>query len=180
MLKSERVTLRAMERADLPRWHELMNDSVDLISIGYQPWQPQPLAAIEQQFEKHLSDEEKAWFVIEVESKVVGHIGLKTWSGDRRAGSIEFGIGIYDPAYVGKGYGPEALALLLDWAFRVQGWRRVWCEALAVNERAIKSYERCGFVQEGRLREQDFHDGAFVDVVILGLLRSEWEARRAQ
>ncbi len=179
MLHGDRVILRAMEREDLPRWHTLMNRHVELVSIGMAPWQPVPRAAIEQSFEKRLDDADRSWFVIEIDGTVVGHTGLKSWSWDRRAGSAEFAIGIYEPDYVGRGYGREALNLLLDWAFHVQNWRRIWCDTLAVNERAIRSYHACGFVEEGRLRQHDYHDGVYVDVVILGLLRSEWEARRA-
>jgi RimJ/RimL family protein N-acetyltransferase len=178
MLQGERVILRAMERSDLPRWHELMNREVALVSLGYSPWQPLPLAALEQSFEKQLEADERSWFVIEIENKVVGHIGLKSWSWDRRTGSAEFGLSIYDPEYLGQGYGREALNLLLDWAFRIQNWRRIWCDTLGTNERAIRSYRACGFVEEGRLRQHDYHDGGYVDVVILGLLRTEWEARQ--
>lgn len=180
MLRGERVILRAMEREDLPRWHSLLNREIGLVGIGMGPWQPVPLAAIEQGFEKRLDASERSWFVIEIEGRVVGHAGLKYWSWDRRSGSAEFGIGLYEPEYVGRGYGREALNLLLGWAFRVQNWRRIWCDTLAVNERAIRSYQACGFVEEGRLRQHDYHAGAYVDVVILGLLRTEWEARQRE
>ncbi len=50
---------------------------------------------------------------------------------------------------------------------------------LAINERAIRSYRACGFVEEGRWREHYYHNGAYVDAVSMGLLRSEWEAQRA-
>ncbi len=178
MLRGDRVILRAMEREDLPRWHALMNRQIELVSIGMGPWQPVPQAVIEQSFEKRLDNPDRSWFVIEIAGTVVGHTGLKYWSWDRRSGSAEFAIGIFEPQYVGRGYGREALKLLLDWAFRVENWRRIWCDTLAINDRAIRSYQACGFVEEGRLRQHDYHEGQYVDVVILGLLRSEWQARQ--
>ena len=48
----------------------------------------------------------------------------------------------------------------------------------ATNERAIRCYRACGFVEEGRLRQHDYSDGAYVDVVAMGILRDEWGAAR--
>jgi RimJ/RimL family protein N-acetyltransferase len=174
MLKGEKVTLRAVERDDLKRLHEL-NRNVELVVLADDAWRPVPFASYEKGFDKHLDDEDKSWFVIEVDGVVIGEIGLH--GKDRRAGSTEFGIGIYDPDYVGKGHGPDAIRVLLRWAFHSQNWRRVWLETIVPNERAIKAYRAWGFREEGRLREQAFVNGEYVDVVLMGLLRSEWEAQ---
>ena len=48
------------------------------------------------------------------------------------------------------------------------------------NERAIRAYKACGFVEEGRLREHMYSDGRYVSAVYMGILRSEWQARPAQ
>jgi RimJ/RimL family protein N-acetyltransferase len=174
MLKGEKVTLRSVERDDLKRLHELERD-VELMLLGDGDWQPVPLAAFEKNFDKYLETEEKDWFVIEVDGKVIGSIGLH--HKNRRDGSSQFGISIYDRAYLSQGYGREAVQLLLDWAFRVQNYRRIWLDTLATNERAIRSYRACGFVEEGRLRQHFYHDGEYVDAVLMGLLRNEWDAR---
>jgi diamine N-acetyltransferase len=175
MLKGKRVILRAVERDDIKRLHE-MQRNVELVMFGDGDWRPVPLAAFEKEYDKHLSDEEKAWFVIEVDGKVVGETGLH--HRDRRSRVSAFGIGIYDPEYVGQGHGREAIALLLDWAFRIQNYERIWLDTWATNERAIRCYKAVGFVEEGRKRRHIYFDGQYVDVVIMGLLRSEWEARR--
>ena len=173
MLKGEKVVLRPIEREDLQRLHELRQD-VELGVLAYSGWQPKPLALLEKQFEKGLDDEEFTWFVIEADGKVIGTTGLHDF--DRRHGAAELGIAIYDRDYLGKGYGREAIRLLLEWAFNVGNWRRIWLMTSAPNERAIRSYRACGFVEEGRLREHDFYHGKYVDVVCMGLLRREWEA----
>lgn len=179
MLRGERVLLRAMERSDLQRWHELLNREVELVSIGFGAWEPQTLASIEARFEKGL-DEPRSQFVIETDGLVIGNTGLKHWNWDRRSGTAELYISIFDPAYLGKGYGREALELLLDWAFRTQNWRRIWLDTLGSNERAIRSYRAVGFVEEGCLRQRDYHDGVYDDLVVMGLLRDEWETRQTQ
>jgi RimJ/RimL family protein N-acetyltransferase len=174
MLKGEKVILRAVEREDLKRLQELERD-VELMLLGDGDWQPMPFAAYEKDFDKYLESEEKGWFVIEVDGKVIGSIGLH--HKHRRDGSSQFGISIYDREYLSQGYGRDAVNVLLHWAFRVQNYRRIWLDTLANNERAIRSYRACGFAEEGRLRQHFYHNGEYVDAVLMGLLRDEWEAR---
>ena len=175
MLKGEKVTLRTVERTDLPRLHEL-KQNVDLVLPAYGEWSPIPLVAYEKQFEKHLDDDDPSFFVIEADGKVVGELFLH--HKNRHWGTTQFGIGIYDPDYVGKGYGRDALNVLLQWAFRIQGYRRVSLTVGAKNERAMRAYRACGFVEEGRFREEAYYNGQYEDVVAMGLLRSEWEAKQ--
>ena len=174
MLKGERVTLRAVERDDLKRLHELEAD-VDLVIHGNGVWYPQSLAAFEKEFDKHLEDREPAFMVIEVDNVIIGSIGLH--HSHRRDSNTEFGIGIYDPAYVGRGYGTEAIHLLLRWAFQVLNYRRVYLTTASNNPRAIRAYEKCGFVHEGRLRDHIYASGEYADLIYMGMMRSEWEGR---
>src|SRR5690242_15380814 len=104
MLKSQRVTLRAVEREDLKRLQEL-NQNVDLVVFGDGSWQPTSLAAFEKRFEKQLDADEWNWFAIEAAGALIGQIGLDRTQ--RLHGTAELGIEIYDPEYVGRGYGRE-------------------------------------------------------------------------
>jgi diamine N-acetyltransferase len=176
MLKGEKVTLRPLEREDLKRLHELKQD-VELMLLASGNYQPRPLAQLEKEYEKDL-EYDPTWFVIEAEAHVIGEISLR--GVDRRHGTAELGVSIYERAFLNKGYGRDAINVLLEWAFGVQNLRRIWLETAAPNERAIRSYLACGFVEEGRLRQHDYFHGEYVDVVVMGLLRSEWEARRAR
>jgi RimJ/RimL family protein N-acetyltransferase len=178
MLRGERVTLRPIERDDLKRLHELMTANVDLVLLSHGSWEPWSLVAMEKEYDKRLEEPDKSEFVIEADGKVIGEIDLHRWK-NRRAGSASFGVSIFDPEYLGKGYGREAVDLLLDWAFRIQNFRRIGLTCLATNERAIRSYEAVGFVHEGRQRQAEYCDGQYVDVVSMGILRPEWEARHA-
>jgi RimJ/RimL family protein N-acetyltransferase len=176
MLRGDKVILRAVEREDMKRFHELERN-VDLVLLGDGAWEPKPLAAFEKEFDKDLERGELAFFAIEVDGKLIGGCGLH--HSRRRDGATEFGIGIYDPEYIGQGYGSDAIRTLLRWAFEIQNWRRVHLRTLACNERAIRAYRKLGFVEEGRLREQCFFGGRYVDEVVMGMLRSEWEAQRS-
>lgn len=177
MLRGKKVVLRAMERDDLKQLHAL-TQNVDLVLLSDGAWAPEPLASWEKHFDKHVEDHDRHVFVIEADGKVIGLINLHPHA-NRRAGSAELGISIHDPEYIGKGYGRDAIATFLDWTFRIMNFRRITLETLAYNERAIRCYEACGFQREGLLRENEYVDGQYRDVVVMGLLRSEWERKRA-
>jgi RimJ/RimL family protein N-acetyltransferase len=58
--------------------------------------------------------------------------------------------------------------------------RKVYLSTGSHNERAIRCYRACGFVEEGRLRQQQWCAGEYIDVVYMGILREEWEARASK
>lgn len=80
------------------------------------------------------------------------------------------------PAARGRGLGPDAIRVLLRYAFRDRGLHRVQLEVLADNAPAIAAYRRVGFVEDGRRREAAWVDGRFVDEVVMSVLAHEWDA----
>ena len=77
--------------------------------------------------------------------------------------------------YCGQGYGSEALTQLVGFIFAELGLRRVWLNVFAFNGRAIRSYQKVGFIEEARLRDRIFRFGRFHDEIIMGILRHEWD-----
>ncbi len=77
----------------------------------------------------------------------------------------------------GRGYGTEAVELMLGHAFERLGLHRVGLSVFAFNDRAIRSYEKAGFHEEGRLREAVWRDGRWWDEVQMGVLEREWRER---
>ncbi|MEZ4572168.1 MAG: GNAT family protein [Thermomicrobiales bacterium] len=106
-----------------------------------------------------------------VDGTFIGQCGLHNFNETSR--TAELGIGIGDKDYWGRGYGREAVNLLVEYAFRYRNFRRVWLWVHADNERAIRAYLACGFVEEGRLREHMYSNGRYVDAVYMGILRAE-------
>jgi len=78
------------------------------------------------------------------------------------------------PAYRGRGYGTEAIQLLLGLAFDGLGLHRVGADVLSINTRALSMYENLGFRPEGRLREAARDGERWCDVVVLGILDDEY------
>jgi len=109
---------------------------------------------------------------------VIGFIGY--FNADRRIGKVAVGIGIGEKAYWGRGYGREAMRLLLAHLFDALDFQRVELDTWGGNERAIRSYASCGFQIEGRLRRAELVEDVYYETVIMGLLREEWRALQTQ
>ena len=104
--------------------------------------------------------------------RLIGYIGLWIESWISREAWV--GIGLGDRGDWGQGYGTEALQLILRYGFTELHLHRVSLTVLAANPRAIRSYEKCGFVREGEVRDAARYDGQYYDEVVMGLLRDEW------
>ncbi|MCG2799480.1 MAG: GNAT family N-acetyltransferase [Cellulomonas sp.] len=82
------------------------------------------------------------------------------------------------PAYRGRGYGTEAIELVLGLAFDGLGLHRVGLQVLSINARAKAIYENVGFVVEGRLREARLDGDRWCDTVLMGILEDEYRTGR--
>ncbi|MGA4859044.1 MULTISPECIES: GNAT family N-acetyltransferase [Streptomyces] len=91
---------------------------------------------------------------------------------DRRAGRFRLGIEI-GRAYRRRGYGREAVSLLLGYMFREERFHKCEVEVYAFNEASLALFRGVGFVEEGRLREHEFVAGVHHDVVVLGITAPE-------
>lgn len=84
--------------------------------------------------------------------------------------SAELQIRIDNTQYHGRGFGTEAVKLLTHFGFADLNLHRIYLHVFANNIRAIKSYEKCGFVTEALLKEAALIDGSWVDVIGMGKL----------
>ena len=93
------------------------------------------------------------------------------------ARSAEFGIMIGDKTVWNQGYGTETVLLLLRHGFNTLNLNRIGLKVFEDNERAIRAYEKAGFVREGRMRQAVYRQGRYKDVLFMSVLREEWNAR---
>ena len=115
---------------------------------------------------------------------------IRTLADDRAIGFIDLdgiewphgdgwvGIGIGEREYWGKGYGTDAMEVLLRFAFVELNLHRVSLNVFEYNPRAIRSYEKVGFVAEGWIRQALLREGRRWDKLCMGILREEWEKRQ--
>ncbi len=109
-------------------------------------------------------------FVVDVDGTAVGAASLFEF--DSFARHAEAGISLVPDAR-GRGIGTAAIAQLIEFGFVRRNLRRIHLQAIASNTGAIRSYEKVGFVVEGRQRQHAWVRGAYEDIVLMGILRSE-------
>ncbi|MBK8084447.1 MAG: GNAT family N-acetyltransferase [Devosia sp.] len=170
-LRGRRVLLRPASAGDLDARLSLGTDPDIHRMFGGSHSQLAPLTSQgAEHWLRGLLSHPHAW-VIETD-RLIGEIRLDRLEPvDRRA---NLAIGILDPAALGRGYGPEAINLLLAHAFNSLGLHRVGLRVVAYNERAIRAYAKCGFVVEGCEREAALVDGVFHDDILMGILAAEF------
>jgi len=178
MLTGEKVRLRAYAKEDIPLVQELIN--APDIRLNLSPTVPFPYT---------LGDEE-AWFaglsamkdtynfaIEDLETGLyLGGCGLNAVDWKNGRGTV--GIFIGQEAYLGRGYGTDAMRVLVDFLFNETNLNKLTLNVFSFNERAVKSYKKCGFVVEGTHRQEIFRGGRYHDELHMGLLRAEWEANK--
>lgn len=90
------------------------------------------------------------------------------------------GIGIGEREFWGKGYGTDAMRILLRYAFTVLNLQRVNLNVFDFNQRGYLSYKKSGFKEEGRIPGALLKAGKRCDLIFMGVLRSEWEELQKQ
>ena len=175
-INGERVALRHHHYDDLGavrRWYR----DPELARLTRYSLRPMSDEDIDRFFHTRLMSPEHVGYAITV--RETGRlIGSTTFSNlDADNGSTLFHISIGEPDSWGAGYGTEATELMLWLAFERIGLHRVALSVFAFNERAIRSYEKAGFLIEGRHREAIVRDGGRHDELTMGILAAEWQAR---
>jgi aminoglycoside 6'-N-acetyltransferase len=160
-LRGERVTLRPLEAADVPR----------LAALAAEPevarwW----LGASESDVRELLApDEPTIAFAVEHEGELIGLAQVaEEPEPDYRHAGIDLFLGA---AWHGQGLGGDTVRTLARWLFEERGHHRVTIDPALANERAIRAYERVGFKRVGVLRryergtDGEWHDGLLLDLL---------------
>ena len=182
MIEGSIVNLRAPEMDDLERNHRWINDRevTRFLSARY----PMSLAAEENWMRERtgkMMSFESVFFAIETkptsgsgDGRHIGNTNLFNVTPENRC--AELGIMIGEKDCWSQGYGSDALRTLLPFGFEEMNLHRIALNAFAFNARGIACYRKVGFVEEGRLRERIFTEGAYHDLLEMSVLRHEWEA----
>jgi len=178
MIYGERVRLRAAERDDVKKFFVWVNDPD--VTRYLSLYLPMSTVDEENWFDAMTKrDQNEKTLVIEARDgdgwKMIGNCGVFDIDPVNRMG--ELGIMLGEKDEWNKGYGAETMILLLRHGFETLNLNRVHLRVYAENRRAKRSYEKAGFVEEGRLRESVYKHGKYDDVIVMSVLRSEWVAR---
>ncbi|MDR1263643.1 MAG: GNAT family N-acetyltransferase [Oscillospiraceae bacterium] len=99
---------------------------------------------------------------------LLGNVGFHDI--DNLARHAVVGIFIGESSEWGKGYGTEAMKLLVDFGFNTLNLRNIMLTHVADNERAHKSYVKAGFKEFGRRTGCIYRDGKYLDQVYMEIL----------
>jgi len=173
-LTGNKVTLRKITKEDYESYSNvedvmesrlLMNDGIPF----------PPTNADHEKFLGEISSEKDDYmFAIELKDEKVFIGTIAVYLVNWKNGTCHVGISI-GPDFQGKGYGTDAMKVLLDFIFNYMNVNKVKLQVFGYNKRAIGSYEKCGFQLEGTLREELFRFGKHHDILVMGLLRKDWE-----
>jgi len=171
-LVGEKVYLRPMEKEDLAYMQKWSNDPETRSLIG--ECLPMGVEQNEKWFEKVDNDESRIWFslVLKEGNRVVGEAGLLRMFHPWRGTDLTLIIGEKDVR--GKGYGAEAMRLLLDYAFGYLNFHRVAIGVVGFNEKALRFYEKVGFKKEGIQRDGYYFNHRYHDFVMMCILEDEY------
>jgi diamine N-acetyltransferase len=172
----ERLRLRRVEREDVSKFHEWVNDPE--VTEGLSLLFPMAFEDEDRWYQGTLGrDMQERPFAIEVRSgdgwQLIGNCSF--FDIEREARSGEIGIMIGDKSMWNQGLGTEAMKLLLRIGFETLNLNRVFLRVYSDNLRAIRSYEKAGFVPEGTMRQAVYKKGRYGDIHIMSVLRSEWD-----
>ncbi len=108
------------------------------------------------------------------DDELIGNCGLIGI--DHKNGGASLGLYIGEKEQWDKGFGTDATRLILRFAFNELNLHRVQLQVYEYNPRAVRVYEKVGFVHEGVRRQALFREGQYHDVRLMAILRDEWRA----
>jgi RimJ/RimL family protein N-acetyltransferase len=178
ILRGERVRLAAADSQELSKTFSARSRDSELMRLfGSGPARTYSTHATQSFYEKGLdaNAENHHWFSIRAldDDRLLGETDLQIDSWQAREAFI--GIGIYNRADWGKGFGTDAMKLALRFAFLELNLLRVSLTVFEYNPRAIRSYEKVGFRHEGRLRGALLKDEKRWDMFYMGILFDDWK-----
>jgi RimJ/RimL family protein N-acetyltransferase len=170
MLLGEKIKLLPLEKEDLPKSRQWVNDKY----LNSKMLRVLPVSKLDQE----------GWYqdVVQNPSKIV--FAIKTKDGEEHVGNTgfyhidwihrraEFWILIGERSFWSKGIGAEVVSLMQDYAFKNLNLNKVYLNVGEDNKEAIDLYTKSGFVQEGILKEHYFIEGKYLDIITMAVLRS--------
>lgn len=168
----EEVALGPMRRDLLSTYLRWINDFATLRTLGGVPPQPTTYEREVAWYEGQPSNEVRFTIYERETWQPIGTTGLSDI--DYRNRTATFGILIGEPAARGKGFGTEATALMLDYAFTALGLHNVLLTLAEFNHAGRRVYEKVGFRECGRRRECRWMAGKLWDTVYMECLSSDF------
>lgn len=174
LLKGKAVYLNAITRDDITQFAQWFADLELLQYLWLHPLFPQTYEGEVEWYERMRKSDGYNFAIRTLDHLIlIGSASLK--APDWKNRSAELGIAIGDADFWGKGFGTDAVRVLLRYGFLELNLNRIELVVYGYNQRAIKSYEKIGFQHEGTRRQALYRNGQYYNTHIMAILRQEWQ-----
>ncbi|PYE50845.1 GNAT family N-acetyltransferase [Paenibacillus barcinonensis] len=175
LMETKRIYLRPFETTDVEAYYPSLFDAELRRLTGTQ--RSFTLAQVERYVESAAQDDSRLMLLIALQGthEIIGEVVLMDIHAQNRSAHIR--VAIDQPAHQGKGYGSEAILLMLDYGFGIANLHRIELEVFAFNERAIRTYEKLGFQREGVKRDVLYYHHQYHDAILMSILEDEFRRR---
>ena len=174
-IRGDKVALGPLHHDMLPTFARWEND-LRTAELGGDNLRPMTVERLSAEWEPLLRGERPDWLgfaiYVQPEMRLIGHANVRDFSNSH--GTAEIGITLGEAQERGKGYGTEAVRLLVDYAFQHLNAWNVWLDTAAYNQAAIRAYQKAGFREIGRRRGARVAGGARHDIVLMDCTRDNF------
>ena len=175
MLHGERVTLRPVRAEDVATMRSWFTERALSSTWGRDPVVPENYLEADVNGRFTVFDRDGCFAVDDEHGSLIGRIDFNDRDPVDRTAELSVMLGATSGR--GKGYGTDAFHTLIDHLFNDRQVERLWLSVLPFNQPAIALYEKLGFNHEGRLRSTVWIDGGWHDLLLMGMLKSEYRPR---
>lgn len=174
LLTGEKVYLTSIRKDDIPTYQKWFSNTEFLRLLNSDVAMPKTTENIETWYEQTSKSKDGYVFGLRAlnDNRLLGNCSMFNISQSSR--HCRVGLFIGEPSEWGKGFGTDVMTVLVRFGFMELNLHHIELHVFSYNPRAIKSYEKVGFVQEGILREALYRDGIYHDIHVMGILRHEW------
>lgn len=175
MATGKLVRLRGLEKSDIDNIMGWVNNTeVTRYLLAFTV--PLSRAMEEKWLERAMyhTSTDKLFAIETLEGEYLGGCGIHHIDAINRHAEVGIAIGKED--FLGKGYGRDALNVLIKLGFHQLNLNKIYLRVFSNNLRGIRCYQKLGFKEVGRLKQHRYSEGQWQDEIIMEVFRSEWEA----
>lgn len=175
LLRGEKVYLTRPTPDDAPDYFKWRSNLDLMATMDLRAMYPDTEAEIREWMEQSRIARNYDFTIRRIkDDRALGMVGLR--APDWKNRQADLGIAIGETDAQGQGYGTDAGFIILRFGFLELNMNRIELGVISSNMPAIRSYEKLGFKLEATLRQRWYREGAYYDMLTMGILRSEWLA----
>ena len=171
-ITGERIYLSPMNKDDAEIYTKWLNDAEVSVNLGQ--YAKMITLNNEQKHLENMTSDGQNFAIVLNDDTLIGNISLFEIDSTSRKATV--GLFIGEKENRGKGYGTEALRLILNYGFKTLNLHNIMLQVDSTNEQGIACYKKVGFREFGRRREAQYRNGCYIDGVYMDILDSEFYA----